>query len=122
MANELTVDVNVEDLKTKVAENLADHTAKFEEAKAAYTEAISKALDIARRDLKRDGIDKFNRNFLYEFPEPQSFAGEYQAVLDMLAWEKRDVVTLTRRDFERYVSNKWEWAAGFAAVTSNYVR
>lgn len=113
--NEITVDKFT--LIQTIKANRDTHTAEFLTAQEKYREKVIETLDRRLRDARNGGKIKTYINL----PEPVDYTSSYDTVIDMLSWELDETVTLSRQDFERYVLNKWEWSAQFAASTQSYL-
>lgn len=112
-----TITVSKDDLLTTLKANLEEHQNTFDRAQEQYRQRIIEALDRRLQDA-RDG----KRISTYiNLPEPVNYTEEYRTAIAMVEWAVGDTVDLTQRDFERYVLNKWEWTANFAANTTMYI-
>jgi hypothetical protein len=112
---EITVDKA--ELITKIQTNRDEHRSMFLKAQEKYREAMIAELDRALQEA-RDG-QKIRRAFT--LPVPEDHTDEFDTAIEMLQWEQGDSVVLDLRDFMRYVQNRWEWAASFAANTGSYL-
>jgi hypothetical protein len=112
-----TITVNKGDLVTKIQMNRDEHRSMFIKAQEKYREAMIAELDRALQDA-RDG-KKIRR--MFSLPVPEDHTEEFNTAIEMLQWEKATEVKLTQQDFQRYVQNRWEWAASFAANTGSYL-
>jgi hypothetical protein len=111
-----TITVNKADLIHTLEKNRNEHRAIFEKAQEAYREKMIAELDRALDDAKnRRKIIRF-----FNLPEPEDHTADFDTAIQMLTWDTGDLVDLDRRDFKRYVQNKWEWDTSFAANTRSY--
>lgn len=112
-----TVDVDKANLIATIRDNRDRHRSIFEKAQEVYREKMIEELDRALDDAKNGRkIVRF-----INLPEPEDHTSDFDTALQMLEWEVGDTIELSRRDFQRYVLNQWEWAAGFAANTESYL-
>jgi hypothetical protein len=112
-----TINVNKGELIEKIRANRDEHRSMFIKAQERYREAMIAELDRALQDA-RDG-KKIRRAF--SLPVPEDHTQEFDTAIEMLEWEKATEVKITQQDFQRYVQNRWEWAASFAANTGSYL-
>lgn len=112
------VTVDKGDLITTIRRNRDAHREIFERAQEAYRAKWIALLDERLRDAERG--HKINR--LFALPEPEDHTADFDTALRMLEWEVEGEVELTRRDFERFVENRWEWAQSFATSTVSYIQ
>ena len=112
---EITVDKA--DLIAKIQANRDEHRSMFLKSQERYREAMIAELDRALEEA-RDG-QKIRRAFT--LPVPEDHTDDFNTALEMLDWEQEDSVELDQRDFARFVQNRWEWQASFAANTQSYL-
>src|SRR4051812_3191998 len=101
----------------KIQANRDEHRSMFIKAQERYRDAMIVELDRALQEA-RDGR-KIRRAFT--LPVPEDHTEEFNTAIEMLQWEEGNSVVLDHRDFQRYVQNRWEWAASFAASTASYL-
>jgi hypothetical protein len=112
---EITVEKTA--LIAKLQSNRDEHRSMFIKAQERYREAMIAELDRALQEA-RNG-DKIRRAF--SLPVPEDHTEEFNTAIEMLQWETGDEVQLDQHDFQRYVQNRWQWAASFAANTQSYL-
>ena len=112
---EITVDKA--DLIAKIRANRDEHRSMFIKAQERYRDAMIAELDRALEEA-REG-KKIRRSFA--LPVPEDHTDEFNTAIEMLEWEQGDSVQLDHLDFQRYVQNRWQWAASFAANTQSYL-
>lgn len=111
-----TITVSKEELINTLEGNRAEHREIFEKAQAVYREKVIAELDRALDDAKNGRrIIRF-----INLPEPEDHTNDFTTAIEMLSWHQGDQVDLDRRDFKRYVQNRWEWDSSFAANTQSY--
>jgi len=111
------ITVNKADLIEKIQANRGEHRSMFIKAQERYRDAMIAELDQALQDA-RDG-KKIRRAFT--LPVPEDHTQDFDTALEMLEWEQGDTIKLDQHDFLRYVQNRWEWQASFAANTQSYL-
>ena len=111
------ITVSKADLIETLQTNRNEHRAMFLKAQERYREAMIVELDRALQEA-RNG-DPIKR--MFSLPVPEDHTEEFDTALEMLQWEQKDSITLNQRDFLRYVQNRWEWAASFAANSLSYL-
>lgn len=111
------ITVSKDDLLTTLRENRTAHRELFLKAQDAYREKVIEVLD-ERLAAARAGrpIDLY-----INLPEPEDHTDSFDTAISMIQWEVGETITLSERDFTRYVLNKWEWQHSFAANTASYV-
>lgn len=112
-----SITVDKKDLITKIQANRDEHRAMFLKAQERYRDAMIAELDRALQEA-RDG-KPIRRAFT--LPVPEDHTQDFDTAIEMLEWEQGDSVLLDARDFMRFVQNRWEWAASFAANTGSYL-
>jgi len=104
-------------LIAKLQTNRDEHRSMFIKAQERYRDAMIVELDRALTEARAG--DPIRRAFT--LPVPEDHTEEFNTAIEMLQWETGDEVVLGHRDFQRYVQNRWEWAASFAANTQAYL-
>lgn len=112
-----TITVIKRELIEKLKTNREEHRAMFLTAQERYRERMIGELDRALRDARAG--NKIKRAF--SLPVPEDYTSAFDTVIEMLGWDQSDTVELSQPDFQRYVQNRWEWAASFASNTSSYL-
>ena len=111
-----TIMVDKADLIATLRDNRDRHRAIFIQAQEVYREKVVEALDSMLAEARRGGkIVTF-----VNLPTPEDHTSSFDTAIEMLEWHQDDKIELSRRDFTRYVQNKWEWEASFAANTMSY--
>ena len=111
------ITVNKEKLLTTLQTNRSEHRAMFEKAQEVYRAEVIKVLDKRLKQARKGGrIVTF-----INLPEPVDYTTEFDRAIAMVEWNEGNEVTLSERDFQRYVLNMWEWQQNFAASTMRYV-
>lgn len=104
-------------LQETLEKNRDKHRALFLQAQEKYRERVIEELDRRLADARSGRkIDIF-----ISLPEPEDYTGEFDTAISMVEWDENETITLSERDFQRYVLNKWEWAHAFAANTTSYL-
>lgn len=98
-------------------ENREKHRDLFLKAQEKFRERVIEELDRRLADARAGRkIDIF-----FTLPEPVDYTGSFDQAISMVEWEQSQSITLSEKDFQRYVLNKWEWEHLFAANTASYV-
>ncbi len=98
--------------------NLEKHKSDYTEAVINYrlalqadlTAALVQANDLNSR-LDKIGVD---------FSHPQSYASQYQQVIDMLEYSVDETINLDSQAFRAYVKDEWSWKGSFELSKSTY--
>jgi hypothetical protein len=111
------ITVNKAELVAKLQANRDEHRSMFIKAQEIYREKMIEELDRALEEARRG--DRIRRAF--SLPVPEDHTEEFDTAIEMLQWETADEVLLSQSDFMRYVQNRWQWQASFAANTASYL-
>ena len=111
-----TITVDKEDLLATLRDNRQQHREIFERAQVVYREKVIEELDRALDDAKNGR--KIIRHIA--LPEPEDHTKDFDTAIQMLEWDTAETVTLDRRDFARFVQNRWEWDQTFRQNTVGY--
>ena len=111
------VTVRVEDLSSILHDNRDQHREQFLEAQHVYRARVIEWLDEQLASARRG--EKVRRAI--SLPEPEDFTDEYDRVIRMLEMSVEDKVTLTAREFDNFVRDKWDWTQRFATNTTSYL-
>ncbi len=109
--------VNRTTLLQKLEENREKHKKDFIEAKTAWENQATKALQKA---AKRAEKGKITLDPLGDLPKPQSYIESYDDAIARIEMDVRDEVELSDREFSAWVQDKWAWRGTFVANTSLY--
>lgn len=113
-----SVNVSRAKLLGALKENLTKHVKAYAQAVIDYrlalqadlTEALNKSLDPNSR------LDKIN----VDFDHPQSYASQYQQVIDMLEFSVDETINLDSQAFRAYIKDEWSWKGSFELSNSTY--
>jgi hypothetical protein len=111
------ITVSKHDLVAKLQANRDEHRSMFIKAQERYRDAMIVELDRALHEARQGHPIKR----AFALPVPEDHTEEFDTAIEMLQWEQADEVLLSDRDFRRFVQNRWEWAASFAANTQSYL-
>ncbi len=138
------VTVNRVKLIAQLKENLAVHTAEYEEAlknyqalvlkqiKEGYDKALSKAkvhLDVALKRASK--FDPFHPELsksswrvmdsvYVKVAVPKSYAKMYQTAIEIAEWETGETMVLTYAEFSCYIRDEWDWKGEFQDILRSY--
>jgi hypothetical protein len=112
--------VNVDRLKLLgvLKENLKKHVSEYATAVVNYRLALQADLiaALAKANDPAANIEKLEVDFGY----PQSYASQYQQVIDMLEFSVDPTITLDNQAFRAYVKDEWSWKSSFNLSNSTY--
>jgi hypothetical protein len=93
--------------------NLTKHQKAYAQAVIDYRTALQIDLTAAlvQANDPKARLDKIK----VDFSHPQSYASQYQNVIDMLELSVDEVINLDSPAFRAYVKDEWSWKAGFDA-------
>lgn len=137
------VNVQRTQLLDKLRTNKEKHLAEYAEALAGYkelaTEKLKKAYENAKGSLEKNlerGLKKISEfdpendrysdyltlidSEVVELPVPKNYSEEYDAAIDMVFWDTREVLELTHAEFTCFVRDRWDWTSDFIGTTSIY--
>jgi zona occludens toxin (predicted ATPase) len=110
------VKVRKEVLLERIRKNRTKHRTIVEEAWVGYRKAVIEALDelLERAKAGRKIITQIG------LQPPKDHTKEYDAVIDMLECEIKDVVEITRNDFRAFMRDEWVWRDQFLMSNRSY--
>lgn len=113
-----SVNVSREKLLATLKENLKKHKIEYEQAVIDYRKALQADLTAALVKVNDpfSSLDKIK----VDFSHPQSYADQYQQVIDMLEWSTDDVINLDSQAFRAYIKDEWSWKSSFQMLSSTY--
>lgn len=111
-----TITVQKDRLIETLKRNRDEHVSIFERAQIVYRDKVIEAFEQRLAAARRgDKIVTY-----VGLPEPENHLSDFETAIEMLEWDTAETVTLDRRDFKRFVQNKWEWEQSFAGNTLSY--
>ena len=141
---ERIIQVNRKELIDTLKKNRELHIQEYEIAKKGYRETLRKKIissfdeAISSIEKKRLSmlswaesltdaeISKVNDYFTLlnginlEMRVPRSYAKEYDAAIDIAAWDVRDVLELSYAEFQCFVRDEWDWKQEFQQTSALY--
>ena len=117
--NQRSVNVNKEELLTKLRENLEIHKVQYEEALVDFKERL---LSDLKKGVKLVGKTEAKdlKRFSISSPFPQSHEKDYVEVIEMLEMSTDDTINLDAQSFKAYIKNQWSWSVQFETSNSMY--
>lgn len=111
------ITVDKDKLLATLRTNRDQHHELFLKAQDVFRNRVIEVLD-ERLAQAREGrkVDLF-----IGLPEPVDYTDKFDESIAMVEWAEGSTMDLSEKDFQRYVLNKWEWAAAFAASTKSYL-
>ncbi len=105
------------DLVERIKSNRDDHRSLFEKALQGYFATARKALE-----EMFDRIQAAEQVSIQLYmPVPEDHTRDYDQVLEMLAMEVRDQVTIDYKSFRQYVLDDWDWKQQWVGSNSTYL-
>jgi hypothetical protein len=111
-----TVRINASELRNKLVENRAAHTADYEKAFVVYRDDVVAALKARLESVEHR--EPFNLYFNLRSPEDHT--ADYDRVIAMLNMSVEKEVDLSSDEFNCYVLDNWEWAENAKMLNSSY--
>lgn len=115
-ANSMTAKVDRKLLLEKLQENLKEHQEIVAEANEGYIKAAKKAVQSVLVRLKLNKPVRLD----FAIEPPRDYSRHYTTAIEMLQWEQRNQIEISREDFRRFVQNKWDWTGHFIGTNSAY--
>lgn len=112
-----TITVEKSKLLDALRLNRDEHINIFDKAVEVYRRKVIEELERSLADARAGR--KVSRMIM--LPEPENHTADFDTAIKMLEWEQAAVIEIDRRDFMKYVENRWEWAASFAGNTASYL-
>lgn len=111
-----TITVKKDRLIETLKRNRDEHVSIFERAQIVYRDKVIAAFEERLAAARRgDKVITY-----INLPEPENHLSDFETAIEMLEWDTAETVDLDRRDFKRFVQNKWEWESTYAANTRSY--
>lgn len=130
------IEVEVSKLLATLQKHRAKHREIYYEAMESYrlvlSEWYSRAEELAAKarsalsqpNTSKSAVDSHRWEMLSLLQtrpvEPVSFLHEYDAILELLSWEKNELVTLSQEEFDMYVRDEWDWKTDFLINVGPY--
>jgi hypothetical protein len=100
-----------------LTENRAKHRKEYDEAVEEYWQAVRRKLDKIMVKYK----NRENVGYVVTMPRPStSHEKDYDRVLQMLQMAVETEVSLSEKDFARYILDDWEWKDDFNTTKGSY--
>jgi len=113
------VNINKSKLLAILTANKAEHKDIFLAAQKKFREVAIKMLDASLK-AARTGRP-FQLSAFTELVEPQDHTAEYDRAIRMLEMSEDAVITVTDREFQNFVEDRWEWSRDWAFSNMKYV-
>lgn len=113
-----SVNVSRAKLLAALKENLTKHKSDYAEAVINYRVALQSDLTAAlvQANDPKSRLDKIK----VDFAHPQSYASQYQQVIDMLEFSVDETINLDSQAFRAYIKDEWSWKGAFEMTNSTY--
>jgi hypothetical protein len=113
----LSVSIKKEDLVKALTSNKEEHIHTFKQAREAFQAAMVKELERRLEDaMAGRAVDH-----IIHLSKPTHHEKDYDRVLKMLEMTDQDSITLTEKQFNQYVLDRWDWKGQWVGTTSCYV-
>lgn len=114
-----SVNVNKQELLTKLRENLEIHKTEYKEALVDFKERLlsdlKKGVKLVDKTEAKD-LEEFNIRISF----PRSHESDYEEVIEMLEMSTDETIELDSQSFKAYIKNEWQWSVQFAATSNMY--
>lgn len=118
------IKVKKEVLLEALRENLKNHNEIYEEAIDNYwkqvKENFQEKVDVAMEQIENRALNNGGIALGIRIEAPENHSLDYERTIHMMELNVREEITLTARDFNRYIRNEWDWAESFLASNSVY--
>ncbi len=113
-----SVNVSREQLLAALRLNLTKHKSDYTQAVINYRLALQADLTqaLVQANDPKSRLDKIK----VDFSHPQSYASQYQQVIDMLEYSVDETINLDSQAFRAYVKDEWSWKGSFETSNSVY--
>jgi len=113
------IKVEKEKLIMELKENRKKHKSLVEKAKAGYIRTMKKELNRLMNEVEQNKV--INLHDLYKFEQPVDKTEEYDTALEMLEMSIENEIVLTRREFQNFVQDKWDWTHQMLTSNTRYL-
>jgi len=113
-----SVNVSRLTLLSSLRENLEKHKADYAAAVINYRLALQ--ADLTTALVQANDPDSRLDKIRVDFSHPQSYASQYQQVIDMLEYSVDETINLDSQAFRAYVKDEWSWKGSFELTNSTY--
>lgn len=104
-------------LQKLIETNREQHREQYQKAFDGYAAAMRRALE---ENLSAFQKNAHHRVLITEAP-PEDHTKDYDVILEMLALEVDDEVTIDQGSFRQYVKDEWGWKVGWTVSNSKYL-
>jgi hypothetical protein len=113
-----SVNVSRHSLLAALKVNLLKHQKDYTQAVINYRLALQADLAAALGQAHDPDfrLDKIK----VDFSHPQSYASQYQQVIDMLEFSVDETINLDSQAFRAYIKDEWSWKGSFETTNSTY--
>lgn len=116
---DLTVDIDKNELLEILKANRTKHREVFEKAVEKYR---TKALAILEENIK-DILENpgYPTVIAFRLPVPEDHTSDYERVIAMLNMHTGPTIRLGEGKYANYVNDEWSWSKAWAGSTAAYV-
>ena len=114
--------VNRKELIDKLKENRAAHKDRYDTMCLGYKVLVAEANDEFQHLLKKELEEKephevdhgaVYRNAFKDVETPSQHLKDYDEVIEMMMWIKKEEVTISLSQFKMWVRDEWSWFGAF---------
>ena len=107
------VHIEKEKLLEILEKNAKLHKDVYKETKEIYKKNFISA---TKEILANAKSNKFKIDNLTMLSEPKNHVQDYEAAIQMIELDSRDVIVLSHKESCQYVLNKWDWFSSFRST------
>jgi hypothetical protein len=113
---DLTVEVDTQELLKRIRENRDKHRAIFESALEGFKTQVIEHLERRLEQIRKGKLP----DLTIRLPQPEDHTEDYDCVIDMLETHTKDTIQISNLEFAMYVRDDWQWKRQFNQTVSNY--
>lgn len=114
------ITVNKDDVLKKIRANREQHREKYALAMAKYTDIIRQRAEELVQGINA-GKELPELNHVFNPVRPRSYLNDYDTIIQMLEMSVKDQLEISKRQFQSYVMDDWDWKDLFIGSTAQYV-
>ena len=116
----LSVEIKISDLLTKVRANREQHVALYAEAKDNYLATVREGLEktLAKLDAGEYSVTDY---IAYTYSPPKNYTEVYDHAIAIFELDTRETILLDQKQFTSFVMDKWDWKNDFLLSNAAYV-
>lgn len=115
-----SVNVDRNELLTKLKINLDLHRVEYQEALAEYQDRLLADLKLAVKKVNSTQNPIELKDFRFNIQFPQNHEDDFKDVIEMLEMSVDQTINLDAESFKAYIKNEWSWQHHFQASKMAY--